>query len=130
MILIKLLHKDVHKLVDKRVVPGIEGLCRMVRRIKRMVTGMSRFHLHTSKNHRRTVLNEKNGLRSGEGGKWNLKPQPDENISYYAINLSTKWAEAGRKKKKDLKTSVRSPRITSVTPSTDKKFGSRKNQYQ
>ena len=91
MILIKLLHKDVHKLVDNRFVPDNEGLCRMVRRIKRMAAGMSRFHLDTSKNHRRTVLNEKNGLRSGEGGKWNLKPQPDENISYYAINLSTKW---------------------------------------
>jgi hypothetical protein len=33
---------------------------------------------------------KKNGLRSGEGGKWNVKPQPDEHISYYAINLSTK----------------------------------------
>ena len=36
MILIKLLHKDKHKLVDKRVVPDIEGLDGAVRRIKRM----------------------------------------------------------------------------------------------
>ena len=43
---------------------------------------------------------KKNGLRSGEGGKWNVKPQPDEHISYYAINLSTKRG-LGREGKKE-----------------------------